>query len=642
MSVQLSGPLIDSINDTTRLVVTSHRPVSSRADVRDALEGRLPQIIDAVGFPLSSIVDASVRGSTRVDLTVPTEIGRRTPDSLQMSATGIYPLTIDVERSGERIIRLVSFIERLGPDTFSPVGTDPLSLALVGRLAPPISLDAEAEEAEVDMSESNRVLMSDWVALLENRPGFLATIAVQPEFLDSFGRSTPEDRELLIRLQRATVFDAMSTTYVAMDPTDADRHALNEVFTRQLRLGETTLSSLFPTRITPRRSWVSTSPLSSEGARFLADLGFRNAVLAPAAHEFDGLDPTRLVELSFSDDGTIFGVIADDRLAAALETGSSRPVGGEHLVAHQILADLKTMILEMDARDIDPSRSALVLTTETGDVPSARMSAALWDVVNRDPRFTFTSLNEAVTKMFGDGDLERVELETFLDQPTAFPASTTLNATMQSLQSTIDAFASILPRGDDKVRGWRRILDALADNRLSSQTRQSYTEAIRFATQEIASSVVPPASTTFTLGGRDSPIRFSVRNDSTSNLEVLIRLTSPKLRLSESDKVVALPAGTSTAVEFAVSARSNGRFPVTLELLTPDGEVLLGPPSTLTARVNALSGLGQLVTGIALLFLASWWANHFRRQYRRRQSEASLSSRRHPSGESQNRDNTRS
>jgi hypothetical protein len=38
--------------------------------------------------------------------------------------------------------------------------------------------------------------------------------------------------------------------------------------------------------------------------------------------------------------------------------------------------------------------------------------------------------------------------------------------------------------------------------------------------------------------------------------------------------------------------------------------------------VNAIAGLGQLVTGIALLFLVSWWASHFRRQYRRRQAES--------------------
>ena len=38
----------------------------------------------------------------------------------------------------------------------------------------------------------------------------------------------------------------------------------------------------------------------------------------------------------------------------------------------------------------------------------------------------------------------------------------------------------------------------------------------------------------------------------------------------------------------------------------------------LTARVNALTGLGQVVTGGAVLVLLSWWFAHFRRRRRRR------------------------
>ena len=45
---------------------------------------------------------------------------------------------------------------------------------------------------------------------------------------------------------------------------------------------------------------------------------------------------------------------------------------------------------------------------------------------------------------------------------------------------------------------------------------------------------------------------------------------------------------------------------------TPSGAVI-GEPIVLTARVNALSGLGQLLTGAALLVLATWWFSHFRR-----------------------------
>jgi hypothetical protein len=524
---------------------------------------------------------------------------------------------------------LVSFIERLAPNVFSPPADAPIDLALVGRLSPMIS--TSLTESPDSIADRDRQLLTDWTSLLERRSSLPASIALQPEFLDAFGRSSPGDQELIIRLQRAAAFDVMSTTYVNMDPSDADRHGLADVFTRQLRLGESTLASLFPTRDTVRRTWLVSTPLSSGGVRFLADLGFRSLVLTGDGSQIPDLDPAdmdpfQLVDLEYSDDGSMMAAIADTDLAFALETGASHPMGGEQLVAHQILADLRVLQSELSNADSGFGSRALILSTTSGDMPSPKMVDALFDVASRDARFEFSTLDEALMEMVDAEELERISLPSRLDEPSPFPASAVLGATIQSVDSTVDAFASALPRTDERVRTWRRVVNVLADNRLSTFQRQELVEDIRRESQEIVADVVPPASTTFTLGGRDSPIRFSIRNDGPTDLEVLVRLRSSKLRLPEGDKIVSLPARTSTSVEFAVSARSNGRFPVSLQLLTPSGDVLFGPPSSLTARVNAIAGLGQLVTGIALLFLASWWANHFRRQYRRRQAETGLES----------------
>jgi len=626
MSLQLSSVLRESIDADTRLVLTSHRPMETREDVRSAARGDLPQIIDAVSYSLADLVDgSSTLASGRIDLTVRTEIGVRSNDALQMSATGVYPLTIDIEQSGQRVLRLISFIERLAPNSFSPTADSPIRLALVGKISPSIS--SAFTEGVGTISDRARRSLSEWTDLLERRPVLPASIALQPEFLDAIGRSSPVDQELLIRLQRAATFDVMSTTYVSMDPTDADRHGLSNVFTRQLRLGESTLASLFPARDTVRRSWLVSKPLSSGGARFLADLGFRTLVLTGEGTDIEGLDAsrtdaTRLIELEYSDDGSMMAAIADFDLASALEAGSAHPDGGEHLIAHQILAELRMLRSETSGVGSVADSRALVLSTTAGDMPSPKMVDALVDVVSRDSRFGFTNLDDALMLMIGTEPPERFTLTSRLEEPSSYPANAVLGATVQSIETTVDAFASTLPRTDDRVRTWRRVVDVLPDNRLSPSARLELTDNIRRQVQDLVANIVPPASTTFTLGGRDSPIRFSIRNDGPTDLEVLVRLRSSKLRLPEGDKIVSLPARTSTSVEFAVSARSNGRFPVSLQLLTPAGDVLLGPPSTLTARVNAIAGLGQLVTGIALLFLASWWANHFRRQYRRRQAEA--------------------
>jgi hypothetical protein len=72
---------------------------------------------------------------------------------------------------------------------------------------------------------------------------------------------------------------------------------------------------------------------------------------------------------------------------------------------------------------------------------------------------------------------------------------------------------------------------------------------------------------------------------------------------------------------------------VTVQLLTPEGQLPLTQPIVFTARVNALAGLGQLVTVMAFLLLAVWWIHHLRQRYRERQSLVTDTTHRHPSGD---------
>ena len=159
-------------------------------------------------------------------------------------------------------------------------------------------------------------------------------------------------------------------------------------------------------------------------------------------------------------------------------------------------------------------------------------------------------------------------------------------------------------------------------------------DVVTTETLGLAEQVAAPVSTTFTLGARASSIRLALRNDSDSDLRVRVRLTSSKLRFPEGESVFTLTALATTSIEIPVEARSNGRFPVTIQLLTPDGDLPVSRPTVFTARVNALAGLGQLVTGIALLLLAAWWLQHLRRQQERKEGLVTNSARRHPSGDS--------
>jgi hypothetical protein len=90
------------------------------------------------------------------------------------------------------------------------------------------------------------------------------------------------------------------------------------------------------------------------------------------------------------------------------------------------------------------------------------------------------------------------------------------------------------------------------------------------------------------------------------------------LLFPDDDQTVTLPPLAFSDVEIPIEVRRNGRFPVTLEVFTPAGDIHLAEPVTLTARVTAISGLANLITGAFLLVLITWWARHVRQNRRRR------------------------
>ena len=102
----------------------------------------------------------------------------------------------------------------------------------------------------------------------------------------------------------------------------------------------------------------------------------------------------------------------------------------------------------------------------------------------------------------------------------------------------------------------------------------------------------------------------------------MVRPSSPKLRFPDGAVPVVLGADRATEVLIPVEAQSNGTSSIVIEIVTPTGGQTVQGPVVMTARVNALSGLGQVVTGGAVLILVSWWYGHFRR--RRRQRRAML------------------
>ena len=91
-----------------------------------------------------------------------------------------------------------------------------------------------------------------------------------------------------------------------------------------------------------------------------------------------------------------------------------------------------------------------------------------------------------------------------------------------------------------------------------------------------------------------------------------------KLTFPDGDTVIVhLPASTVTSLDVDVRARSSGTFPLRMVITSPD-EIVVVSRARFTVRSTAVSGVGLVLSVGAGLFLALWWASHFRRVRRAR------------------------
>jgi hypothetical protein len=152
----------------------------------------------------------------------------------------------------------------------------------------------------------------------------------------------------------------------------------------------------------------------------------------------------------------------------------------------------------------------------------------------------------------------------------------------------------------------------------------------------IRSDVLRPEAFDFTVTARDAPIPVRIENVGDTPLKVVVHVEAEKLTLVDSDITAVLEPNAVTVVPVDVTARSNGVFPVLVELRTPAGNQLTAPVE-LTARVSTLTGLGRVFTVGALLVLASWWFSYFRRRRRHERAVGRSDAQdRHPTASARN------
>ncbi|MFN2544380.1 MAG: DUF6049 family protein [Actinomycetota bacterium] len=120
--------------------------------------------------------------------------------------------------------------------------------------------------------------------------------------------------------------------------------------------------------------------------------------------------------------------------------------------------------------------------------------------------------------------------------------------------------------------------------------------------------VAPDTSSTVTLTSRSGNVYVPVQNLTAQQVRVRVELQSNRLSFANgASRVVSIPGGGGVTLAFGVQARTTGRFPVVVRVLTPDGRTELSR-GRLVVRSTAYNRIALVLTIGAGLFLLALWA----------------------------------
>ena len=129
--------------------------------------------------------------------------------------------------------------------------------------------------------------------------------------------------------------------------------------------------------------------------------------------------------------------------------------------------------------------------------------------------------------------------------------------------------------------------------------------------------MVLPDQFRITLTSRTSTIPVNITNNLNQPLKVRIEFDSGQLEFLDGDVVNrALPPGV-TRLDVRVRALTSGAFPMGITVRSPDSSIELDQ-TTFDIRSTAVTGVGLVLSIGAGLFLAVWWARHWRGSRRSR------------------------
>ena len=210
-------------------------------------------------------------------------------------------------------------------------------------------------------------------------------------------------------------------------------------------------------------------------------------------------------------------------------------------------------------------------------------------------------------------------LATFRSAPT--PNLSQRSADIGATRGTVAAYAAMIAPERTPITPLETLMRAAAASGLSNQQSAAYTRSVFEEVLTGTADITIEPAERITLTDRQADLRITIRNGQPLPITVELLLSAEKLRFVDGERFTRTLDPGDNEILVRVETLASGDARVTVNVTSPTGQIEL-TEGVVDIRSTAISGLGLVISIIALVVLGGWWARTILRIRRNRAAAA--------------------
>jgi Family of unknown function (DUF6049) len=530
---------------------------------------------------------------------------------ISVSRPGAYPVEVSITNTGtEATGSFVTWLVIANPNDIAKK----LDVAWVWQVvAPPLEMPDGTNDPTVVAQMKPKGRLDRVASVLANAGDFPVSLVVGPETVESWSALAEKDATLAPGLARVRAAARRSTTevlpasYVPIDDTIWEAAGFGPRYREELVKGARSLQGSIGVRPTDFPTSTFADPANDASIDRLRQMpvtrvGVRDTALVPVTHPFTASQGFTIVTQGGRSQGAATSPFIEQMLA-----GSDPPA----LKAQRVIAALTEIAFEQPG-----IARGVVLAPDARWNPDVAAMKATVDALKTFPLVHVATLDEFFNDVSTEHTPTGADVERTLVPITPAAAPLTPDE-WDTTARELEAYAAVVGQNDPLVDQSRHLLDLALSTAITSDRAHETLARIEASIRGFSRGITVDAKRiTLTARQASVPLSFENKLSPPRTIRVQVHLASPKLVFPKGDvQTIDLEPGVTTH-SFDVEARTSGTFPLDITLTSADGQLTFGDPVKVTVRSAVFGGFAVALTIAALVFLALWWGNHYRRTRR--------------------------